>query len=105
MSELKSCPFCGGEAKVFAKHYENGAHEWWVGCVKCGATIVGETSILAWNTRAERTCRDTGECRWFCCSECGFGFNDIYANKEREYGVDVSFPNFCPYCGARVKEE
>lgn len=53
----------------------------------------------------ERTCHDTGECRWFCCSECGFGFSDIYVNKEREFGVDVSFPKYCPNCGAKVVDE
>ena len=54
------------------------------------------------NARAERTCRNTGECRWFCCSECGFGFGDIYINNEGKYDAENQ-PRFCPNCGARIE--
>ena len=60
----------------------------------------------------ERECHDTGESRWFCCSNCGCGINDIYLNDEGKYGVDArlcgcddEFPYYCPYCGAKVVKQ
>lgn len=35
MSDLKSCPFCGGPAGIRAEHYINGAHSWWLECSMC----------------------------------------------------------------------
>lgn len=120
MSELLPCPFCGGEAQVMKMDLgsiEEGWQVWGIWCVddlhaeEHGGYQHGHfidnyateaEAIEAWNTRKERTCHDTGECRWFCCSECGFGFNDMYANKEREFEIDVSFPKYCPNCGAKV---
>lgn len=110
--ELFPCPFCGCEVRMRMHSYLGawytirGEHTPSCPMRKVWRNYADEAeAIEAWNTRAERTCRDTGECRWFCCSECGFGFNDMYANKEREFEVDVSFPKYCPNCGARVKEE
>ena len=46
---------------------------------------------------------NTGEgVRWFRCSECGWGFNDIYMAEEN---VDLNaFPFYCPNCGAKMDE-
>ena len=55
MTELKPCPFCGGEAE--AVHEINGM--WTVECTKCGALVDG---IAAWNTRAVE--------KWLTC-KCG----------------------------------
>lgn len=53
MNELKTCPFCGGEARVhtFYKDY-------CVYCTKCNASTIKyspkkEMAIEAWNRRAE----------------------------------------------------
>ena len=48
------------------------------------------------NARAERTCENTHENRWFKCSACGFGFTDLYANDADEQ------PRYCMNCGAKV---
>lgn len=54
MSELRACPFCGGEAseRNFTEPFKNG----WVGCQKCRCFIewVKEGKLLAvaaWNRR------------------------------------------------------
>lgn len=43
---------------------------------------------------------NTGNARIFECSECGYGFDDIYLTNERDYPIG---PNFCPNCGARME--
>lgn len=57
MTELKPCPFCGGEAEI--KHvdwFEPGNYAYGAKCEKCGAeSRIGDTeaeAIAAWNTRA-----------------------------------------------------
>ena len=60
MTELKPCPFCGGEATTSEKeHIEslpNGVG--WVGCQRCRVFIDwvrgdrGKLAIEAWNRRA-----------------------------------------------------
>lgn len=39
--------------------------------------------------------------RIFLCSECGYGFDDIYLCNEEDYPIE---PNYCPYCGAKMDE-
>lgn len=57
MSELKRCPFCGGEAKVFNDRIvANNAYI--VECTDCGCAIgeyskTPELAIKAWNTRKQ----------------------------------------------------
>lgn len=60
MSELKKCPFCGGEARLQRK---NKKHGYYVICKKCGCRTpyfqyqfdslekLRETAIETWNTR------------------------------------------------------
>ena len=57
MSELKPCPFCGGEAE-----YLNSETSEWVECSKCGAKgeielwgTSGNCVYKNWNTRTEST--------------------------------------------------
>ena len=84
MSELKPCPFCGGEATDYGSFVQCENED-------CEVNPHAET-IEAWNTRAERTCEnksDTG----FLCSACSFG----------DFGGFHGYtPNYCPNCGARV---
>lgn len=51
------------------------------------------------NARAERTCHNTHENRWFKCSACGYGFTDLYAEDEGDINEQ---PRYCPNCGAKV---
>ena len=56
MSELKKCPFCGGEAKIEI-NTEMGGTQYQVLCTKCPVTVgrywfwKKEEAIKAWNTR------------------------------------------------------
>ena len=117
-SELKPCPFCGGEAKTLH------VGDWWVehACKKLGTYIrtrfceTEEEAVAWWNTRAqtvfgmtldevrqmmkrdaerERTCHmsidDYGICK---CDKCGW--YDYWNNHED--------PNYCPVCGAKAVE-
>lgn len=98
-SELKPCPFCGGEAVTELCGKGKFAH--W--CVWCDCNVLRQDfkteaeAIEAWNTRAERTCRmvkpDWGgpKCRDKVCSECGVLF--------RTWGE-----KYCSHCGAKVVE-
>ena len=46
MSELKACPFCGGEAKQVSQTFLGVEHKW-IQCVPCG----GSSNVEAWNRR------------------------------------------------------
>ena len=53
MSDLKRCPFCGGEAKI----QSNLLHNYRIYCVECGCQTISwseskEKAIEAWNRRA-----------------------------------------------------
>ena len=55
MAELKSCPFCGGEAVTENRH--NRWTDWWkVKCMGCNASLNERyeyefEAVAAWNTR------------------------------------------------------
>ena len=55
MSELKPCPFCGGEASIAKGH--DGELLPWVMCRECGAETYCFDSVAeaieAWNRRAK----------------------------------------------------
>ena len=97
MSELKPCPFCGGEAETW-----DGAGPWHVVCTECGTIgspcLSEAEAITAWNSRVERTCirekhgvKMDGSPR-LRCSLCGYGLGDKRFN-------------YCPNCGAKVVGE
>lgn len=54
MSELKPCPFCGGEQVTTKK----GKYMWWCKCEKCnaesGVRSKKEEAIEAWNRRTTK---------------------------------------------------
>lgn len=98
MTGLLPCPFCGGEAEMLTAESMHGGNLYGVMCNCCACrTDVFDNeaeAIAAWNTRAERTCRDTGENEWhFVCSACGYEQN----------GYECW--NYCPNCGRRVVSE
>ena len=90
MSELKLCPFCGGEALLLGS-YEHG---YFVECHDCFAKTANfgsegkAESIVAWNTRAERTCEYVGDDISGGCSVCRGWLDPACA--------------YCPNCGAKV---
>lgn len=86
-SELKPCPFCGGEA---APMYP-GARSFEICCMVCNAEtdVYGsvDEAATAWNKRAERTCEG---CRHDLpldrdvCLMCARGTSDRYEPKVVE---------------------
>ena len=96
MTDLKPCPFCGGEANTVLK----GSDDWHIECHDCasrsGIYGIRESAIAAWNTRAERTCRrepaeiEDGLTAYFCSACDGLMYED---------------EPYCPNCGARVVSE
>lgn len=116
MSELLPCPFCGGEAFVNDDPTGNGGKPhmsgnvglgrlWSVECDECGADAGfwqdRNVAIAAWNSRAERTCKQ---------EERGWGTEGDHARVWLTCGHDCmvptvqDLPNYCPNCGARVVE-
>ena len=91
IAKLKPCPFCGGEAsKVWIPYIGGGGYGNVIECDDCwaktGYYATEAEAIAAWNTRAERTCRnERGR-----CSACD--------------AIMYDAPNYCPRCGARVVE-
>ena len=93
MSDLKPCPFCGGEAVMCGYQDEM---LYYVKCRDCGACSDGaqlsaETAAAAWNRRAERTCHPINNGDQDTCSECG--------------ELMSSFTLHCPHCGSKVVTE
>ena len=96
MTELKPCPFCGGEAEIYRHALVS-----WVRCKECGVDTPAalpqdeQLAIDFWNTRAERTCENVDDHKtvWFICSVCGYTQK---LSHTRSY---------CPNCGAKVVGE
>lgn len=107
--ELKPCPFCGSDAELV----RNSSGNDFVRCTnrQCAAKtrLYHENengACLAWNRRAERTCRPIGyrldidESVIACmCSECG----ELLVNFDFEQ-KPLKPTGYCPNCGARVVE-
>ena len=118
MSDLKQCPFCGGEADVTLSQSRYGQfyaiHHDAVG--NCPASYVNSMhfateaeAIAAWNSRAEQTCRNDSikrDCGVFICSECGVYLDiaDMSWDGEDDSGGFYE-PDYCPNCGAQVMDE
>ena len=124
MSELKPCPFCGGEARTASKDYGD-THYWRVfcdtpSCAMCMTSVFHSEAeaIEAWNTRAddyrhaaeywqrmyentftERTCEELGSLRIW--QECYVWSHDLSCGHEVDT-LDMEPPNYCPNCGAKV---
>ena len=121
---LKPCPFCGGEAEML-----HAVGEWWAICKFCKATTEAHTdkgfaiaawnaradyhgfeqaaieaweSVKAWNSRAERTCRNKSKSGTsFWCSKCDAATSDAFA----DVGGKLTRFNYCPNCGCKLVGE
>lgn len=105
MSELKPCPFCGGEAEAYnCGPWLRDHFMWYVKCSGCSSMTPNKPTeaeaVEAWNTRHVETC--TIEC------------NERFANfAYRLYTLSCGHtvwtmgdaPNYCPNCGAKVVDE
>ena len=85
MTELKTCPFCGGKPTAIETHPGRGE----LYCGKCDLVMCGDNAktpeelTQAWNTRHVETCKlneldaltqtlsMVDGCAWGECSECG----------------------------------
>ena len=132
MQELKSCPFCGGEAHLTSDYSSERDHTFyqvWHDCQTSPGTIRHsyghalslqvstpwcaneEDAVRLWNRRAERTCRmvDCGS-HDTCVVNRELGNGNIVSmefgyKRCSECGADVfdcPTVRYCPNCGARV---
>ena len=128
MSELKPCPFCGGEANT--TETARSGKRWGVAC-SCGAAIrffdSEAEATSAWNKRvgmsyedaaimldelgvSERTCRmeyqrgsDNPRRGWWLCDSCD-GLTDSVGSGWNGEKQRMNPPLYCSRCGRRVVE-
>ena len=112
MTELKPCPFCGGEVYL-KQHNRYTVHNWHIKHVDASAEclinqhtphyLTSKHAVEAWNARWERTCHMNyvslydEECAdGIECDECGW---------SELYDPGYPHPAHCPGCGAKVVGE
>lgn len=108
MTELKLCPFCGGEAHTYKNNLWHvaceRAHN---GCVTMSAFITEAEAVEAWNNRTlgGGECElvygenDHGDDGWWCQS-CGGWFAASFRHTGRNNIIE---PSYCQHCGKAVK--
>ena len=108
MDNLKTCPFCGGEA-----YYSYNDGSWYVACFDCGSKEF-ESMAFGYPPSNMKERRDEAIKRWnrrvfepktavwkqagtktIECSRCSFGIT--FAEK--------SLYKYCPYCGSKMEYE
>ena len=115
-TDLRDCPFCGGEALYEGYHAVDGFEMPVMFCNSCKAMVtfegyedyIGEGEHdgmnelrAAWNTRAERTCEVVGERT--------IEYEGGYAGSDHEWDLSCGHtltidyePDYCYRCGAKV---
>lgn len=99
MTELKPCPFCGGEAEFQSTVYQGELGN--VHCKKCYSSTGGDLQIknqaeTAWNTRPQsltekvkwlkRRKHDNNYCQWASSGQCSCGaegYNEAIDDYEQ----------------------
>ena len=132
MSELKPCPFCGGEAETLTAESMHGGNLYGVMCANCAgrsdvydteaeaiaawnsradyhgyeqAAIEAWESIKAWNSRAERTCEFNIKDNMNETEGMGDVWIECSAcNCVFDFYADewLMKMSYCPNCGAKV---
>lgn len=95
MADLKSCPFCGGEARIHISGKSDGYRVACKNTFACGAKIEWfdkeEEAIEAWNTRKPEEAV-VAELEKFLkgglqCNECAYMINNHLCKGECEQGA------------------
>lgn len=121
MTDLLPCPFCGGEANTVLK----GSDDWHIECHDCasrsGIYGIKESAIAAWNTRVdvehggipmtEENMAKHGWVRERTCTVISVNYDELMDEVYTQFSCGhegcggMSWFNYCPTCGARVKGE
>lgn len=105
MSDLKPCPFCGGEAVFHDCLRPPETYPCRVYCDNCWAEVGGYSTeaeaIAAWNSRAERTCECVAE-----YAESPIDGKKIVLHRcSACHELMRPHMRYCPNCGAKVVGE
>ena len=106
MSDLKPCPFCGGEASV--KMWCEPDTPFLVMCESCKSSVkdyaTEAEAIEAWNRRDERTAKVESR-KWR--KDLTLIGGGSWSGKCQECGrwVKSNECTYCPKCGARLEWE
>lgn len=111
MSELKPCPYCGGEGVIGCSYCDifDRYCDWFVECAECGATNINPTKgystkeevIKAWNTRAEskdylKEVHDWAYSNMECCDEPEWSLFTGIVGAISKYRREISKCNNIP---------
>ena len=103
MSDLKPCPFCGGNANIIAYPEFDPKRKVYVQCEKCGiSTRMKDTpkeAFEAWNRRVERTAKaENLREEYNLDGRCFITYGDCNICGEQ-----VEYPDkYCHECGAKL---